>query len=123
MEEFNHDQINQRHKDSQTNKDDATNQAFMDEDVSKYYRRSKTHAVQLNTNTNKMYEYRFIVLVLSILANFSYYFWYDLPNSLSDLIFKKMTHEKDGSVLYNQIYTIVTMPNIFLPFVGGIIHK
>ena len=123
MEEFNHDQVHRRHKDNQTNKDDITNKTFMDEDVSKYYRRSKTHAVHLHSNTNKMYEYRFIVLVLSILANFSYYFWYDLPNSLSDLIFEKMTHEKDGSVLYNQMYTIVTLPNIFLPIFGGIIHK
>ena len=72
-------------------------------------------------SVNYLHRYRFFVLFLSILTNFGYYFCYDLPNALSDAIFDKLTHEETESVKYNQLYSVISFPNIFLPFIGGIV--
>ena len=70
---------------------------------------------------SKMHKIRFIVLFLSIMNNFANYYCYDLPNALSDLMFSKITHETETSILYNQLYSVISLPNIFLPFVGSIL--
>ena len=73
-----------------------------------------------NKEASNLQKYRFLVLFLSVMINFGYYYCYDLPNVLSDLIFDELTHEKDTSVLYNQLYSIISLPNVFLPFLGSI---
>ena len=74
-----------------------------------------------SNSINYLHHYRFYVLFLSILTNFGYYFCYDVPNALSDVIFDKLTHEETESIKYNQLYSVISFPNIFLPFIGGIV--
>ena len=52
---------------------------------------------------------------------FGCYFCYDIPNALSDAIFEHLTHEKKSSVLFNYLYAIISLPNIFLAFCAGFI--
>ena len=72
-------------------------------------------------NPNRYQDFRFLVLILAVLPWFSYYFWYDLPNSLSNLIVGKLTHETSERIMYNQLYTVISLPNIFIPIFGGLI--
>ena len=76
-----------------------------------------------NLNLSKMHKLRFYVLFLSIMMNFGSYYCYDLPNALSDLITDKLTHETENLILYNQLYSIISLPNVFLPFIGSFLIK
>ena len=70
-----------------------------------------------------MHKLRFYVLFLSIMMNFGSYYCYDLPNALSDLITDRLTHETENLILYNQLYSIISLPNVFLPFIGSFLIK
>ena len=72
-------------------------------------------------NPNRYQDFRFLVLILAIVPWFSYYFWYDLPNSLSNLIVDKLTHETSERIMYNQLKTVISLPNIFIPIFWGLI--
>ena len=52
---------------------------------------------------------------------FGSYFCYDIPNVLSNVIFEHLTHERESSVLFNYLYAIISLPNIFLAFCAGFI--
>ena len=51
------------------------------------------------------------------------YFWYDIPNNLSEQIKEYITHEAntENTIKYNQLYSYASYPNIILPLVGGIL--
>ena len=66
-------------------------------------------------------KWRWFVLFIGWIILIGSYFWYDLPNSLSDLIEKYITHETDSEVKYNQLYSIYSYPNIILPLFGGVL--
>ena len=63
------------------------------------------------------------MLILSSLFSFSVYFWYDTPNSLSNLLKTKIVHDKESEngIKYNMLYSVYSYPNIILPIVGGLI--
>ena len=44
------------------------------------------------------------------------YYWYDMPNALSDKIKSQLTHEgeNDNEIRYNQFYSVYSYPNIIL---------
>ena len=65
--------------------------------------------------------WRWFVLFIGWILLTGSYFWYDLPNTLSDLIEKYITHETDSEVKYNQLYSIYSYPNIILPLFGGML--
>ena len=44
-----------------------------------------------------------------------------MPNTLSDLIKKYITHETESEVKYNQLYSMYSYPNIILPLFGGML--
>ena len=66
---------------------------------------------------------RWLVLILSSLFSFSVFFWYDSPNSLSNLLKIKIVHDKESEngIKYNMLYSVYSYPNIILPIVGGFI--
>ena len=66
---------------------------------------------------------RWLVLILSSFYSFSVYFWFDSPNSLSNLLKAKVVHDKESanSIKYNMLYSVYSYPNIILPLVGGFI--
>ena len=72
-------------------------------------------------NPNRYQDFRFLALILAIVPWFSYYFWYDLPNLFSNLIVDKLTHETSERIMYNQLYIVISLPNIFIPIFGGLI--
>ena len=67
--------------------------------------------------------WRWLALALISFMTFGSYFCSDSPNSLSDLIYRKVTHESDSehTFKYNQLYSIIYYPNIVLPLIGGIL--
>ena len=66
-------------------------------------------------------KWRWVVLIIGWVLLIGSYFCYDMPNSLSDLIEKYITHETDSEVKYNQLYSIYSYPNIILPLFGGML--
>ena len=78
---------------------------------------------ETDLNLSKMHRWRMLILFLSIMINFGSYYCYDLPNALSDLITDKLTHETENLILYNQLYSIISLPNVFLPFIGSFLMK
>ena len=68
-------------------------------------------------------KWRWVVLILTSLFSFSCYFWYDNPNSLSDLLKNKVIHDEESSndIKYNMLYSVYAYPNIILPLIGGFI--
>ena len=66
---------------------------------------------------------RWLVLILSSFYSFSVFFWYDTPNSLSNLLKTKIVHDKESEngIKYNMLYSVYSYPNIILPIVGGLI--
>ena len=68
-------------------------------------------------------KWRWVVLILTSLFSFSCYFWYDNPNSLSDLLKDKVIHDEESSndIKYNMLYSVYAYPNIILPLIGGFI--
>ena len=68
-------------------------------------------------------KWRWLALALISFMTFGSYFCSDSPNSLSDLLYEKVTHEKDAehTFKYNQLYSIIYYPNIILPLIGGIL--
>ena len=74
---------------------------------------------ETDLNLSNMHKWRMLILFLSIMMNFGSYYCYDLPNALSDLITDKLTHETEKLILYNQLYSIISLPNVFLPFIGS----
>ena len=67
--------------------------------------------------------WRWFALALISFMTFGSYFFSDSLNSLSDLIYRKVTHEADAKhkFKYNQLYSIIYYPNIVLPLIGGIL--
>ena len=59
-----------------------------------------------NDEELSFHRYRFLVLFLSVMTNFGYYYCYDLPNALSDLIFDELTHESNTTILYTVFDTV-----------------
>ena len=78
---------------------------------------------ETDLNLSNMHKWRMLILFLSIMMNFGSNYCYDLPNALSDLITDKLTHETEKLILYNQLYSIISLPNVFLPFIGSFMIK
>ena len=67
--------------------------------------------------------WRWLTLTVVSLVTIGIFYNYDMPNSLSDLIKEKITHEadSDNEVKYNQLYSAYSYPNIVMPMIWGII--
>ena len=73
------------------------------------------------TKSFRATRWRWCVLFIGWILLIGSYFWYDMPNSLSNLLEKYVTHETDSEVKYNQLYSIYSYPNIILPLFGGML--
>ena len=64
----------------------------------------------------------FTLWLISMIAVGGYY-WYDMPNALSDKIKERLTHEgeNDNEIRYNQFYSVYSYPNIILPLIAGVL--
>ncbi|GAB5037460.1 transporter belonging to the mfs superfamily [Nannochloropsis oceanica] len=64
---------------------------------------------------------RWVILLAASLLMLSNYFVYDIPASLKDLLRQNMGLDKaDFEPMYSLLYTVYSLPNIVLPFFGGI---
>jgi len=61
---------------------------------------------------------RWLVLTLACLCGFGSYYCYDLPQPLQSML---VTDVKISTVKYDLLYSAYSLPNIILPFFGGII--
>ena len=67
---------------------------------------------------------RWLVLVLASLLSLGSYYCYDNPSALHDQLkqkFKGTAYEPHFEVYFNLLYTVYSIPNCFLPLVGGIL--
>jgi MFS family permease len=62
---------------------------------------------------------RWIVLLLSCVIMISNYYCYDNPAALKTQIDDYMGNPSDYETMFSLLYTVYSIPNIFLPFFGG----
>ena len=63
--------------------------------------------------------YRWVILFLTCVMMIGNYYSYDNPAALKTQIDDYMGNPDDFETLYNLLYTVYSIPNVFLPFVGG----
>ncbi len=63
--------------------------------------------------------YRWVILFLTCIMMIGNYYSYDNPAALKTQIDDYMGNPDDFETLYNLLYTVYSIPNVFLPFVGG----
>ena len=61
---------------------------------------------------------RWVILILACLLLMGHYYAYDFPAILKQHIMNDMNVD---SFQYNLLYSLYSIPNMFLPFIGGII--
>ena len=62
---------------------------------------------------------RWLVLFFLCIAMVGSYYSYDNPAALKTQIEDKMDDPNDYETMFNLLYTVYSIPNIFLPFFGG----
>jgi MFS family permease len=62
---------------------------------------------------------RWVILFLNCIMMVGNYYAYDIPAALKTQLDDYMGNPDDYETYFNLLYTVYSIPNIFLPFLGG----
>ena len=67
---------------------------------------------------------RWVLLCMTIVGAFGFEYSFDTPSAIKELMheyFAKIYTEKQFEIFYSLLYSIMALPNIFLPLVLGLL--